>query len=116
MFVFLVLTHSPLRRIAGHYQWVIFIVVMVVGITSLWVGACVWHRRFTRRKDRQYALANIRASTGAASGTSGLNDMGHQDHDRDLDGPHDAAGVFAPGNESVFETEKRRSGFLGRRR
>lgn len=104
--------------IATHYQWVIFIVVMVVGITSLWVGACVWHRRYLRKKDRQYALANIRASTGAASGTTGLNDrsMDHDLHDLDSHGmasPTDPAGAFAPGS---FDTEKRRSNLLGRRR
>ncbi|CAK7199288.1 hypothetical protein SEUCBS139899_001963 [Sporothrix eucalyptigena] len=100
--------------IATHYQWVIFIVVMVVGITSLWVGACMWHRRYLRKKDRQYALSNIRASTGAASGTTGLNDLSHED-DFSRDGaqtPHDAAGVFAP---NAFDTEKRRSNLLSRR-
>ena len=97
-------------RIATHYQWVIFIVVMVVGITSLWVGACIWHRRYLRKKDRQYALSNIRASTGAASGTTGLNDLSHED-DLSRGGTNDAAGAFAPS----FETEKRRSNFLGRR-
>ncbi|CAK7568448.1 MAG: hypothetical protein SEPTF4163_006438 [Sporothrix epigloea] len=100
---------------ASHYQWVIFIVVMLVGLTSLWIGACVWHRRYLRKKDRQYALSNIRASTGAASGTTGLN-VGAQDDDLGRDGartPHDAAGAFAPG--SFDNTEKRRSNFLGRR-
>ncbi|CAK7210806.1 hypothetical protein SBRCBS47491_000903 [Sporothrix bragantina] len=100
--------------IATHYQWVIFIVVMVVGITSLWVGACVWHRRYLRKKDRQYALSNIRASTGAASGTTGLNDLSHED-DLVRDGaqtPHDAAGVYAPNS---YDAEKRRSNLLGRR-
>lgn len=102
-------------RFASHYQWVIFIVVMLVGLTSLWIGACVWHRRYLRKKDRQYALSNIRASTGAASGTTGLN-VGAQDDDLGRDGartPHDAAGAFAPG--SFDNTEKRRSNFLGRR-
>ncbi|CAK7272344.1 hypothetical protein SEPCBS57363_005083 [Sporothrix epigloea] len=100
---------------ATHYQWVIFIVVMLVGLTSLWIGACVWHRRYLRKKDRQYALSNIRASTGAASGTTGLN-VGAHDDDLGRDGaqtPHDAAGAFAPG--SYDNAEKRRSNILGRR-
>ncbi|KIH90925.1 hypothetical protein SPBR_00931 [Sporothrix brasiliensis 5110] len=103
--------------IATHYQWVIFVVVMVVGITSLWIGACVWHRRYLRKKDRQYALANLRASTGAASGTTGLNDrsMDHDLHDLDSHGmasPTDPAGAFAPNS---YDAEKRRSNPFGRR-
>lgn len=40
----------------GHYQWVIFAVIMVVAIVGIWVGACVWRRRYLRKKDRMYAL------------------------------------------------------------
>ena len=29
---------------------------MVVGIVGIWVGACIWRRRYLRKKDRQYAL------------------------------------------------------------
>ncbi|KAK4229180.1 hypothetical protein QBC38DRAFT_473384 [Podospora fimiseda] len=48
----------------NHYQWVIFLVVMVVAIVGIWVGACVWRRRYLRRKDRQYALgANLAHAT-----------------------------------------------------
>ncbi|KJR83712.1 uncharacterized protein SPSK_00164 [Sporothrix schenckii 1099-18] len=112
------LSSLTLLRIATHYQWVIFVVVMVVGITSLWIGACVWHRRYLRKKDRQYALANLRASTGAASGTTGLNDrsMDHDLHDLDSHGmasPTDPAGAFAPNS---YDAEKRRSNPFGRRR
>lgn len=28
------------------------IVVLVVGIAAIWVGACVWRRRYVRRRDR----------------------------------------------------------------
>ncbi|KAK4248215.1 hypothetical protein C7999DRAFT_40620 [Corynascus novoguineensis] len=40
----------------GHYQWVIFLVIMVVAIVGIWVGACIWRRRYLRKKDRAYAL------------------------------------------------------------
>ncbi|KAK4150676.1 hypothetical protein C8A00DRAFT_36735 [Chaetomidium leptoderma] len=40
----------------GHYPWVIFLVIMVVAIIGIWVGACVWRRRYLRKKDRVYAL------------------------------------------------------------
>ena len=39
-----------------HYRWVIFLVVMVVAIAGIWIGACIWRRRYLRKKDRQYAL------------------------------------------------------------
>ncbi|KAK5658893.1 hypothetical protein OQA88_1707 [Cercophora sp. LCS_1] len=42
--------------LSNHYQWVIFLVIMVVGIVGIWVGACVWRKRYLRKKDRQYAL------------------------------------------------------------
>lgn len=42
--------------IQNHYQWVIFLVVMVVGIVGIWIGACIWRKRYLRKKDRQYAL------------------------------------------------------------
>lgn len=58
--------------LTNHWQWVVFIVVVVVGIIAVWIGACLWHRRYLRKKDRQYALRHMRASTGAQSGTAGL--------------------------------------------
>jgi hypothetical protein len=29
---------------------------MVVAIVGIWVGACIWRRRYLRKKDRAYAL------------------------------------------------------------
>ncbi|KAL2161669.1 hypothetical protein VTH06DRAFT_8231 [Thermothelomyces fergusii] len=50
----------------GHYQWVIFLVIMVVAIVGIWVGACVWRRRYLRKKDRDYALGtNLAHTTGS---------------------------------------------------
>ncbi|KAL2137001.1 hypothetical protein VTI74DRAFT_10477 [Chaetomium olivicolor] len=40
----------------NHYQWVIFLVIMVVAIVGIWIGACIWRRRYLRKKDRQFAL------------------------------------------------------------
>jgi hypothetical protein len=49
---------DPANRswLSTHYQWVIFLVVVVVAIAGIWTGACIWRRRYLRRKDRQYAL------------------------------------------------------------
>lgn len=41
------------------------IVVLVVGITAIWVGACIWRRRYLKKKDRQSHL--IQKHSGSAS-------------------------------------------------
>ncbi|KAJ3495988.1 hypothetical protein NLG97_g2998 [Lecanicillium saksenae] len=42
--------------ISNHWQWVIMLVVLVVAIAGIWIGACIWRRRYLRRKDRQTSL------------------------------------------------------------
>ena len=32
------------------------LIILVIGIAGIWVGACVWRRRYLRRKDRQTSL------------------------------------------------------------
>jgi hypothetical protein len=32
------------------------IVIIVVGIAGLWVGACIWRRKYLKKKDRMYEL------------------------------------------------------------
>lgn len=32
------------------------LVVLVVAIAGIWVGACIWRRRYIKRKDRQTSL------------------------------------------------------------
>ena len=36
---------------------------MVVAIVGIWIGACVWRKRYLRKKDRQYALSSGFAHT-----------------------------------------------------
>ncbi|RDA85680.1 hypothetical protein CP532_4625 [Ophiocordyceps camponoti-leonardi (nom. inval.)] len=38
--------------LSHHWQWVIMLVVLVVGIAGIWIGACVWRRRYLRNKDK----------------------------------------------------------------
>lgn len=64
---------SPAHRLDNHYQWVIFLVIMIVAIVGIWVGACVWRRRYLRRKDRAYALGTNLAHT-TPSGRVAPND------------------------------------------
>ena len=43
-------------RITNHYQWIIFLIVMVLAIVGIWVGACIWRKKYLAKRDRQYAL------------------------------------------------------------
>jgi len=42
--------------LSTHWQYVVMIVVIVIGIIVIWVGACLWRRRRLRKKDMQYEL------------------------------------------------------------
>lgn len=42
--------------LSTHYQWVIFLVIVVVAIAGIWIGCCIWRRHYLRKRDRQYAL------------------------------------------------------------
>lgn len=92
---------SHLRRISSHWQWVIFIVVMVVGIAGIWIGAAIWRRHYLRKKDRQYALGkNLAARTG-----SGQNPYGDATPTRSGSLMHHAVpgqpGMFMPASETA---------------
>ncbi|KAI0016496.1 hypothetical protein F4780DRAFT_678839 [Xylariomycetidae sp. FL0641] len=68
--------------LSTHWQWVIMIVVVVVGIAAIWTGACVWRRKYLKKKDRLHELGkglpssvavntqgNLVATTGARDST-----------------------------------------------
>ncbi|KAM4054481.1 integral membrane protein [Hirsutella rhossiliensis] len=54
--------------LSNHWQWVIMIVVLVVGIAAIWIGACVWRRRYLRKKDSPMSLGQ--KHSGSASNPS----------------------------------------------
>lgn len=41
------------------------LVVLVVGIAGIWIGACLWRRRYLRKKDRQSTIGQ--KQSGSAS-------------------------------------------------
>lgn len=67
----------------------IFLVVMVVAIVGIWVGACIWRKRYLRNKDRKYALG-----TNLARATESGRVVAHSGNSRDLHPP--SAGMFDP--------------------
>jgi hypothetical protein len=89
------------RRISTHWKWVVFIVVMVLGIAGIWVGACIWRRHYLRKKDRQYALGKALAAQQAPGGPAPGASQ------RSVHLPR--AGLFAPASIStanVYDIEK----------
>lgn len=46
------------------------IVLLVVGIAAIWVGACIWRRRYVRKRDRTSTLSA--GKPGLANSTSGV--------------------------------------------
>ncbi|KJZ72118.1 hypothetical protein HIM_08491 [Hirsutella minnesotensis 3608] len=65
------ITPSPASNGGGgdwlstHWQWVIMLVILVVGIAAIWIGACVWRRRYLRKKDSQTMLSQKTPVTAA---------------------------------------------------
>ncbi|PFH63433.1 hypothetical protein XA68_10024 [Ophiocordyceps unilateralis] len=51
--------------LSHHWQWVIMLVVLVVGIAGIWIGACIWRRRYLRNKD-QLMLSQRRPHVAAS--------------------------------------------------
>lgn len=94
----------------GHWRWVVFIIVMVLGIAGIWIGAAFWRRSYLRKRDRQYALGkNLAQRTssgqnpygGAAPGGTPTRSEGSMHPTR--------PGVFMPATISeanVYDTEK----------
>jgi hypothetical protein len=41
------------------------IVILIVGIAAIWIGACIWRRRYLRRKDRQSTLGQKQSGSAA---------------------------------------------------
>lgn len=50
-------------RISNHWRWVIAIVILIVGIAGIWIGACIWRRRYLKRKDRSNQFGKHTSAT-----------------------------------------------------
>ncbi|KAE9381162.1 hypothetical protein N431DRAFT_457771 [Stipitochalara longipes BDJ] len=42
--------------LSSHYKWVIMLVVIVVAIVGGWIGACMFRRRYIRRKEKEIEM------------------------------------------------------------
>jgi hypothetical protein len=61
-------------RLSSHWKWIVMLVIMVVGITAIWIGACFWRRHHLKKKERAHQLGKKggpQAPAGAASWAPG---------------------------------------------
>lgn len=54
--------------LSNHWQWVVMLAVLVVAIAGIWVGACIWRRRYLKKKERQMTWAKKSGSAGPEGG------------------------------------------------
>lgn len=88
-------------RLSTHSQWVVFLVVVVVAITGIWIGSCVWRKHYLAKKDRQYALGK---------GLARATESGRVVPNTSAGSVHvPGAGIFNPapiGSAGVYDGEK----------
>ncbi|KAH0491058.1 hypothetical protein TgHK011_002503 [Trichoderma gracile] len=51
--------------ISNHWQWVVMLVILVVGIAGIWIGACIWRRRYLRNRELRRQAAGNTTSWGS---------------------------------------------------
>lgn len=75
------------------------LVILIVAITGIWIGACIWRRRYLRRKDRMYELGKH-----AHQGPSGI--IAGSGVDVNRAGLANGPGSFMPGPTTAVYEEK----------
>ncbi|ROT35669.1 hypothetical protein SODALDRAFT_71990 [Sodiomyces alkalinus F11] len=93
--------------ISHHWRWVIGIVIMVVGIAAIWIGACIWRRRYLKRKERASQSGKHTSATAfPTAGGSSLHASqsgGGSPNSSDRSGP----GVFMPGTAVAYSDQSK---------
>ncbi|KAI1423638.1 hypothetical protein F5Y12DRAFT_716121 [Xylaria sp. FL1777] len=95
-----------------HVNWIVFIVVVVVAIIGIWTGACIWRRKYLKKKDRLYELGKGLPSTVA------VNTQGHMVGADARDSTiSNGPGLFmsGPGGAGGIEQPEKRRNKWGRR-
>ncbi|KAK6062582.1 hypothetical protein SCUP515_13227 [Seiridium cupressi] len=85
--------------LSTHWKWVIMIVIVVVGIAGIWIGACIWRRKYLKKKDRMYELGKGLPSTVAVNAQGKLVGPGAPK-------AGDQPGVFMSGPNDAATSEK----------
>ncbi|KAH8675958.1 hypothetical protein BX600DRAFT_190692 [Xylariales sp. PMI_506] len=84
--------------LSTHWKWVIMIVIVIVGIVGIWTGACIWRRKYLKKKDRMYELGKGLPSTVAVNAQGRLVGPGAAQPS--------APGMFMAGADQGAATEK----------
>ncbi|KAF3012400.1 hypothetical protein E8E14_010005 [Neopestalotiopsis sp. 37M] len=90
------------QLMSNHWKWVIMIVIVVVGIGGIWIGACIWRRKYLKKKDRMYELGKGLPSTVAVDAQGKLVGPGARAGDQPglfMSGPGTEAGAEKPQKE-----------------
>ncbi|KAI0466411.1 hypothetical protein F4859DRAFT_299889 [Xylaria cf. heliscus] len=87
-----------------HVNWIVFIVVVVVAIIGIWTGACIWRRKYLKKKDRLYELGKGLPSTVAVNTQGNL--VGPDARDSAI---LNGQGLFMSGPGGVEQPEKHRN-------
>lgn len=86
------MANANLSRLSTHWRWVIMLIVLTVGIAGIWIGACIWRRRYLKRKEQdphRRTSGNLRGTGpggGASWGPSGSAAMPRSYGDGVVDG------------------------------
>jgi hypothetical protein len=82
------------------------IVIVVVGIAGIWIGACIWRRKYLKKKDRMYELGKGLPSTVAVNAQGKLVGPGAA---KTADQPGlFMSGTGAPANAEKSKKERKR--------
>jgi hypothetical protein len=84
--------------LSTHWRWVIMLVIIVVGIAGIWIGACIWRRRYIKKKERARAFGKHSGSASRPSWGPGVG------------GPAAAHPAYGPG--AAAASAQRKSGGL----
>ncbi|KAI1263130.1 hypothetical protein F5Y18DRAFT_142705 [Xylariaceae sp. FL1019] len=85
-----------------HVNWIIFIVIVVVAIAGIWTGACIWRRKYLKKKDRLYELGKGLPSSVAVNTQGNLVGPGARDSTISTNG---GQGMFMSGPPAAAAEE-----------
>lgn len=95
--------------ISNHWRWVIGIVILVVAIVGIWIGACIWRRRYLRRKERargfdKHSSQSAFPAPGGSTVHVATPGSGAPHHAGDASGP----GMFMSNSNAPYEEKPKK--------
>ncbi|KAI0013536.1 hypothetical protein F4779DRAFT_400557 [Xylariaceae sp. FL0662B] len=100
--------------LSNHWRWVIMIIIIGVGIIGIWVGACIWRRKYLKKKDRLYELGKGLPSSVAVNTQGNLVGPGARDSHYSSTPGMFMSGTGGPGYTEKPKKERAKWNFLRR--